>query len=137
MKIALWVAQGALALAFLAAGVMKLAMPLAALHDSLSWTADVSGALVRLIGLAELLGALGLVLPSVMRMRPRLAPLAAAALALVMVLATIFHVARGEFLMLPATLVLAAGLAFIAWGRAVRLPVAPRVVPARTPLQAA
>ncbi len=126
MKIALWVAQGVLALAFLAAGAMKLTMPLADLHDSLSWTADVPGTLVRLIGLAEVLGALGLVLPAATRVRPRLTPLAAAALALAMALATLFHLVRGEFSMVPATLVLGAGLAFVAWGRAVRLPVAPR-----------
>ncbi len=126
MKIALWVAQGVLALAFLAAGAMKLALPLADLHASLPWTADVPGTLVRLIGLAELLGALGLVLPAAARVRPRLTPLAAAALALVMALAAAFHLVRGEAAMLPAPLVLAAGLAFVAWGRAVRLPVAPR-----------
>ena len=137
MKIALWVAQGALALAFLAAGVMKLTMPLADLQDSLAWTADVPGALVRLIGLAELLGALGLVLPTVTRIRPRLAPLAAAGLALVTVSATVFHAVRGELSMVPVTLLLGAGLAFVAWGRAVRLPVAPREDAALTPPQAA
>ncbi len=137
MKIALWVAQGVLGLAFLAAGVMKLTMPLADLHDSLSWTADVPGTLVRLIGLAEVLGALGLVLPAATRVRPRLTPLAAAALALAMALATLFHLVRGEFSMVPATLVLGAGLAFVAWGRAVRLPVAPRAAAARPPSRAA
>ena len=137
MKTALWIAQGALALAFLAAGIMKLTMPLADLNDSMAWTADVPGTLVRLIGIAELFGALGLVLPSITRIRPRLTPLAAAALALVMGLATILHAARGEFSMLPATLVLGAGLAFVAWGRAVRLPVAPREGAQLTPPQAA
>ncbi len=136
MKIALWVAQGVLALAFLAAGAMKLALPLADLQASLPWAADVPGALVRLIGLAEVLGALGLVLPAATRVRPRLTPLAAAALALAMALATLFHLVRGEFSMVPATLVLGAGLAFVAWGRAVRLPVAPRAVAARTPSRA-
>ena len=126
MKMTLWIAQGVLALAFLAAGAMKLVMPIADLHDALAWTADVPTALVRLIGLAEVLGALGLVLPAATRVRPRLTALAAAALALDMAVATLFHLARGEASAVPATLVLGAGLAFVAWGRAVRLPIAPR-----------
>ena len=126
MKVALWIAQALLALAFLAAGAMKLTQPLATLATSLAWTADVPGALVRLIGLAEVLGALGLVLPAATRIRPRLTPLAAAALALVMELAAILHLARGEAMMLPVNLILLALLAFVAWGRTVRAPIAPR-----------
>ena len=136
MKIALWIAQGVLALAFLAAGAMKLAMPIADLHDALAWTADVPTALVRLIGLAEVLGGLGLVLPAATRIRPRLTVLAAAALALDMAVATLFHLVRGEASMTPVTLLLGAVLAFVAWGRAVRLPIAPRAVAARTPSRA-
>ena len=126
MKVALWIVQALLALAFLAAGAMKLTQPLATLTASIAWTADVPELLVRLIGLAEVLGALGLVLPAATRIRPRLTPLAAAALALDMALASVFHLARGEATMLPVTLVLAALLAFVAWGRATRAPVAPR-----------
>ncbi len=137
MKIALWVAQGVLALAFLAAGAMKLVMPIADLHDALAWTADVPTALVRLIGLAEVLGGLGLVLPAVTRVRPRLTALAAVALALDMAVATLFHLARGEASAVPTTLVLGAVLAFVAWGRAVRLPIAPRAAAARKPSRAA
>ncbi len=126
MKIILWIAQVLLAIAFLAAGAMKLAQPLATLAVSLPWTADVPGALVRFIGVAEVLGGLGLVLPAATRILPRLTPIAAAALALDMVFATLFHVMRGESMMLPVTLVLAALLIFVAWGRFSRAPIAPR-----------
>ncbi len=136
MKMTLWIAQGVLAVAFLAAGAMKLALPIADLHEALAWTADVPTALVRLIGLAEVLGALGLVLPAATRVRPRLTALAAAALALDMAVATLFHLARGEASAVPATLVLGAVLAFVAWGRAVRLPIAPRAAAVRTPSRA-
>ena len=137
MKVALWIAQALLALAFLAAGAMKLTQPLATLATSMPWTADVPGAIVRLIGLAEVLGALGLVLPAATRIRPRLTSLAAAALALVMALAAIFHLARGEAAMVPVMLVLAALLAFVAWGRAARAPIAPRAAGAPTRQRAA
>ena len=137
MKVALWIAQALLALAFLAAGAMKLTQPLATLATSLAWTADVPGALVRLIGLAEVLGALGLVLPAATRILPRLTVVAAAALALVMLLASVFHLTRGEAMMLPATLLLVGLLAFVAWGRAARAPIAPRGAGASTRQQTA
>jgi putative oxidoreductase len=126
MKVVLWILQVVLAVAFLAAGAMKLTQPLAALAVSLPWTADVPGALVRFIGVAEVLGGLGLVLPAATRILPRLTPIAAAALALDMVFATLFHVMRGETMMMPVTLVLAALLIFVAWGRFTRAPIDPR-----------
>ena len=137
MKIALWIAQGVLALAFLAAGAMKLLMPIADLHDALAWTADVPTMLVRLIGLAEVLGGLGLILPAATRVRPHLTALAAAALALDMAVATLFHLVRGEASMTPVTLILGAALAFVTWGRAVRLPIAPRAEASRDGVRAA
>ena len=128
MKVVLWILQIVLAVAFLAAGAMKLTQPLAELAVSLPWTADVPGALVRFIGVAEVLGGLGLVLPAATRILPRLTPIAAAALALDMVFATLFHVMRGETMMAPVTLILVALLAFVAWGRTTRAPIAPRAI---------
>ena len=128
MKVVLWILQIVLAVAFLAAGAMKLTQPLATLAVSLPWTADVPGALVRFIGVAEVLGGLGLVLPAATRILPRLTPIAAAALALDMVFATLFHVMRGETMMAPVTLILVALLAFVAWGRTTRAPIAPRAI---------
>ncbi len=126
MKVVLWILQVLLAVAFIAAGAMKLTQPLAALAISLPWTADAPGALVRFIGVAEVLGGLGLVLPAATRILPRLTPIAAAALALDMGFATLFHLVRGEAMMMPVTLVLAALLIFVAWSRFTRAPIAPR-----------
>ena len=137
MKITLWILQVLLALAFLAAGAMKLVMPIADLHDALAWTADVPDVLVRLIGLAEVLGALGLVLPAATCIRPRLVVLAAAGLALDMAVATLFHLVRDEASAIPVTLILGAALVIVAWGRAVRLPITPRDGADRTPSRAA
>ena len=128
MKVVLWILQVFLAVAFLAAGAMKLTQPLATLAVSLPWTADVPGALVRFIGVAEVLGGLGLVLPAATRILPRLTPIAAAALAIDMVLATLFHLVRGEAMIAPITLLLVALLAFVAWGRTTRAPIAPRAI---------
>jgi putative oxidoreductase len=97
MSIALWVIQGLLALAFLMAGFTKAAQPMSRLAKSLPWTATVPAPLVRFIGVAEILGALGLILPGLTHIATFLTPVAAAGLVLVMLLASGFHARRGEF----------------------------------------
>ena len=114
LHIALWVAQVLLAGMFLMTGFMKLTQPVDALAGQMPWVAAVPAALVRFIGAAELAGALGLILPSLTRIQPRLTVLAALGLVVVMVLASAMH------------LVLAAVAAFIAWGRSKAAPIAPR-----------
>ncbi len=122
MKYALWIVQGLLVLAFLLAGLMKLTQPMDVLETSMGWPAALPAPLVRFIGLAELLGAIGLILPALTRIRPGLVPLAAAGLTLIMLLATLFHVSRGEGAMTPVNLVLGAMAAFVAYGRGRLLP---------------
>lgn len=129
LHIILWVLQVLLAAAFLMFGLMKLTTPIAQLAGSLPWVTDVPAGLVRVIGLAEVVGALGLILPSVTRIRPNLTPLAALGLVAVMVLASIFHVTRGEAMMLPMNLVLAVLAGVIAWGRTRKAPIAARSFP--------
>ena len=72
---------------------------------------------MRFIGISELLGAIGLILPPLLKIRPQLTTLAAACLTLVMLLANIFHIVRGEFFVLPMTGAFLLLLAFIAYGR--------------------
>ena len=126
LHLGLWVVQGLLGAMFLAAGVMKATQPIAVLVDTLGWPAAVPAALVRVIGVAELLGALGLILPAATRVKPMLTPLAGVGLAMVMLLATIFHISHGELGALPIPLVLGGLAAFVAWGRAAKAPIAPR-----------
>jgi hypothetical protein len=97
VTVALWIVNALLALAFAGAGVMKLVRPRATLASSgLAWVEDFSPGAVKLIGLAELLGALGLVLPLATGIAPVLAPVAAVALAATMVGAVVVHVRRRE-----------------------------------------
>jgi putative oxidoreductase len=123
---ALWLVQLLLAAAYAMAGVMKSTMPIAELAPKLPWTADVPVALVRFIGVSELAGAVGLVLPALTRIKPGLTPLAGAGLVVVMALASVFHITRGEFAGLAFTMTLGALAAFAAWGRTARAPIAPR-----------
>jgi uncharacterized membrane protein YphA (DoxX/SURF4 family) len=126
MHFGLWAAQGLLALAFVAAGLMKLTTPIEQLRAAMPWVSGAMGGAVRFIGLAEVLGAVGLVLPAASRVKPELTPLAALGLLLVMVLATLTHASRGEFGALPVNVVLGGLAAFIAWGRTRKAPIASR-----------
>jgi hypothetical protein len=125
LNISLWVAQVLLGAAFLMAGFMKVTMPLDQLAVKMPWVAD-AGWLVRFIGTSEILGALGLILPSALRIKPKLTSLAAAGLVTVMVLAAAFHLSRGEAHALPVNFVLGGLAAFVAWGRFRKAPIAPR-----------
>ncbi|GAA4461932.1 DoxX family protein [Phytohabitans houttuyneae] len=101
---------------------------------AVAWYAAVPQPLIVLIGVCEVLGGIGLILPAITRVRPKLVPLAAAALALTMVLAAGFHLVRGEFSLVPATVVLGAVAAFIAVGRSHHRPIAPAPLTTRRTL---
>ena len=106
MNVALWIIQGLLALVFLMTGVMKLVRPKEQLAARMGWVEDFSQPTVRMIGIVEILGGLGLVLPALTGIMPWLTPLAACGLALVMVGAAITHYRRKEFAAIGMTAVL-------------------------------
>lgn len=123
---AFWGAQVLLAALFGMAGLMKLTAPFPELVAKLVWPGSVPEALVRFIGAAELTGAVGVLLPALTRVQPRLTGLAAAGLVLVMALAVPFHLSRGEVQALGVNLPLAALALFVAWGRLKKAPILPR-----------
>jgi putative oxidoreductase len=126
LRAALWIAQGLLALAFGFAGSTKAFAPLAEAAKTIPWIPDVPAALVRFIGAAELLAAAGLVLPALTRIGPRLTPIAASGLVLIMTLAGLFHLTRGEPQGVVVNVVLGGLAAFIAWGRFRAAPIPSR-----------
>jgi hypothetical protein len=97
MLIALWIINGLLALVNLAAGLMKLARPREALIKSgQGWVADFTTPTVKLIGLAELLAAIGLILPLAFNVAPILTPLAAIGVVILQIGASTVHARRKE-----------------------------------------
>ena len=96
MNTALWVLQGLLAAVFISAGAIKTFVPKSKLVAKLTWAEDYSDVQVKLIGLVELLGGIGLVVPWYTGILPILTPIAAAALVPVMVGAAVVHVRRKE-----------------------------------------
>lgn len=125
LNIALWIAQGLLAVAFIMAGFMKTTAPIDELAaNGMSFVNSFSEGMVRFIGISEILGGIGLILPALLRIKPILTPIAAIALAVVMVLAAIYHISVGE----PPVpnIVLFALASFIAWGRLKKVPIQPK-----------
>lgn len=126
LHIILWVVQVLLAILFLLAGYTHAIVPIEQAAASAPWIADVPAALARFIGVAELAGAIGLVVPAATRIAPRLTPLAAVGLGLVMVLAAPFHLMRAEVSVVPINLVIGALAFFVAWGRYRKAPIPAR-----------
>jgi len=126
LNFGLWTVQVVLAVMFGMAGVMKTTQPIAELAQKMIWPGAIPAGLVRFIGTAEFLGALGLVLPAATKIKPILTPLAAAGLVVIMALASVFHLTRGELFALPINFALGAAAAFVAWGRFRKTPIAAR-----------
>jgi uncharacterized membrane protein YphA (DoxX/SURF4 family) len=118
MNIALWIIQVLLALLFLFAGGTKLVLPIETLTSMGSPNQiDLPGLLIRFIGVCEVLGAIGLILPGLLRTRPDLTPLAAAGLVIIMIGATVLTFVADGFAMALPPLVVGLLAAFVAYGR--------------------
>ena len=119
----LWVDQVLLAALFLFAGGMKLVLPIEAMAGPVA----LPGLFLRFIGVAEVAGALGLVLPSLLKIRPRLTPVAAAGLVIIMIGATVITAMSGPTAMaaVPAVVGILAGV--VVYGRLKSAPIAARM----------
>ena len=113
----LWIVQGLLAALFLFAGGMKLVMPIEAMAGPVA----LPGPFLRFIGVAEVLGAVGLILPGLLRIQRQLTPIAAAGLVIIMIGATVVTALPGP--LAPALVPLVVGLlaALVVYGRSTEL----------------
>ena len=114
MNVALWIAQGLLAAVFLFAGGMKLVLPIEEMTKQMPM---MPGLFLRFIAVCEVLGALGVILPWFLRIRPGLTPLAAAGLVIIMIGATVTTLMTGDIAMALFPLVVGILAAFVACGR--------------------
>ena len=119
VNIALWVVQGILALAYLATGGMKVAVPREKLVASgnFDWMKDSSDLAVKAIGAVEILGALGLILPELSGIARILTPIAAVGLAVVQIGALRLNLGNNDRRPLPVNVILLLLAAFVAVGR--------------------
>jgi len=126
LNISLWIAQGLLAAMFLMAGAMKSTQPIEQLATSLPWVKEASTSLVRFIGISEFLGAVGLILPSLLRIQPKLTVYAAIGILTVMTFALVFHISRGETSVIGINIIIGLIAGFVAWGRTKKVPIQPK-----------
>jgi len=122
MNVALWIVQGLLAALFLFSGGMKLVLPIEKMTDPVA----LPGLFLRFIGVCELLGGIGLILPSLLRIRPGLTPLAAAGLIIIMIGATGITLAYIGIASALIPFVVGILAAFIAYGRSRLAPIGPK-----------
>lgn len=120
MNIALWIVAGLLAVAYVAGGGLKVIMSkqkIAATGPAAGWVEDFSPGAVKAIGVLEVLGGLGLVLPAAFGIAPELVPLAALGLAMIMVGAVATRISRREYRLALVDLTYLVLIGFVAWGR--------------------
>jgi uncharacterized membrane protein len=117
MNVTVWVLQVLVASAFLLAGVIKTTQPRQKLAANMRWVEDFSDSGVRTIGVLEILGGVGLLLPAVTGVATVLVPLAAVGLALLMVGAAATHRRRGELPMIGINAALLLLAVVVAWAR--------------------
>ena len=124
VNLALWIIAGVLAFAFAGSGIMKLVQSKEKLVASSTggWAEHWSPASIKLVGVAEILGAVGLILPAVLHVAPILVPLAAVGLVFVMIGAAVVHGRRHELPNVAINVVLPILAALVAWGRFGPLP---------------
>lgn len=116
MNITLWIIQGILGLGFIFSGWMK-AFQYEKAKVSWSWVKEVSRGLVFFIGIMELLGVLGLILPQATNIAPVLTPIAAIGLAVIVLLGAVFHAKRKEYQEIGVNIVFLVLAVFVAMGR--------------------
>ncbi|MEP2446306.1 MAG: DoxX family protein [Balneola sp.] len=124
MNTALWIVQGLLAAMFLMAGLMKLANSKEELKSKMGdWVDDISTPRFKLIGLLELLGAVGVVLPMAIDVLPILTPVAAIGLVMTMLGAMGLHIQRKEYDAIKKNIPLLLLALFVAVGRLIIIPI--------------
>jgi DoxX-like family len=126
LSISLWIVQSLLALTFVGTGIWKLATPLPELAAKMPWMGQVSPSFLQVTALFDILGGLGVLLPSITRIKPRLVVLGALGCVALMAAAIVFHVSRGEAAKTPFNVLLVALSLFVAWGRRSKAPIEPR-----------
>jgi len=127
LRIGLWIAQALIFFVFTSAGLVKLLTPIPQLAAMMPWTGEHPEAFVRFIGLVDLAGGIGILLPALTRILPRLTVLAALGCMVLQVFAIVFHLSRGEAAVTPLNLVLLVLSLFVLWGRGRKAPIAPRL----------
>jgi uncharacterized protein YbjT (DUF2867 family) len=126
VRVAVWLAQILLGLTFIGAGMWKLVTPISELAAKMPWIGQKSPGFLYMTAVLDLACGIGVLLPSLTRIKPGLAVLAAFGSVVFMIGAVVFHVSRGEASSTPLNFLLIALAVFVAWGRGAKAPLAAR-----------
>tara|TARA_R110002124_G_scaffold218595_2_gene384421 strand:+ start:110 stop:514 length:405 start_codon:yes stop_codon:yes gene_type:complete len=122
MRMLLWITKGLLAVTFMWAGFMKIFHP----HDlPFPWVKD-NTYLVLITGIVDLLGGFGIVLPTLLGIKPKLSIFAAYGIIVLMTFATVFHISRGEAKDIGFNIFMALLAIFVVWGGQIKAPITPK-----------
>jgi uncharacterized membrane protein len=122
MNVILWIIQGLLAVTFFGAGLMKIFKPE---ELPFPWVKGNTN-LVLLTGIVDLLGGLGITLPALFRIQPKLTIFAAYGIIVLMIVASVFHISRGEAKDIGFNIFMALLAVFVAWGRKTKATITPK-----------
>ena len=125
MNVLLWIVQIALGVYFILTGFIHYTVP-PNLPAPMQWMYEFPTVFHYIIGTAELLGGLGLILLGVIRIQTWLIPVAAAGLFTIMLGAIVYHLTRAEYQNILMNLILAGAAAFVAYGRLWLVPLTDR-----------
>lgn len=126
LRVSLWIAQFLVGVPFVAFGFMKLTMPISELSKIMIWAGEFPVLFVRSIGLIDIAGGLGIVLPALTRVKPNLTVWAALGCVCLQICAIVFHTSRGEAALTPLNYILLALAIFVYWGRRNKAPITSR-----------
>jgi putative oxidoreductase len=126
LNITIWIVQGITATLMVISAFMKIATPISKLSARWKWTGELPETVVRLLGVLDLLGGIGIIVPALLKIKPGLTPLAALGVVLLMTSASVFHISRGEASVIGFNIILMLLASFIAWGRYKKLPILTR-----------
>ncbi|MES2389307.1 MAG: DoxX family protein [Bacteroidota bacterium] len=116
LNISLWVVQAIMALMFIGTGIFKLITPVSEIAKMWPWAGENSN-LLRFTGLIDLLGGIGIIVPTITKIKPALSAYAALGCAMLMICAIVFHFSRGEGANTPFNFALLSLALFVFWGR--------------------
>jgi uncharacterized membrane protein YphA (DoxX/SURF4 family) len=118
----IWIAQILVGAAFIMAGLAKATQPRTKLAEQMGWVNDFSDGQVKLIGILEVLGGVGVILPALLNILPILTPIAALGLVIVQIGAAYTHFRRNEYPMIGINSVLIVLALVVAYGRFIAVP---------------
>ena len=117
LNVGLWISQALISVTFIGTAFWKALTPVDQLSKMIPWTGEFPPSFVFFIAAVDLLGGVGVILPTLLKVKPKVAVFAALGCAALMLSAVVFHFSRGESAVTPFNFFMMGLALFVAWGR--------------------